>query len=114
LHTWTSIGTENIFKDTGFSLGASMTYVLIDENENTINDAFFVSDPTQVNWWQDVPASRHGAAGGLSYADGHSEIKRWRDPKILRQLAPGDNGFMGDPSSTDSAWLEARATILTK
>ena len=111
---WTSVGTQNVYKDTGFVLGASMTYVLIDENENTINDSFFVSDPTQVNWWQDVPATRHGAAGGLSYADGHSEIKRWRDGTILRQLASQGNGFQGDPNSTDSAWLEARSTIVTQ
>jgi prepilin-type N-terminal cleavage/methylation domain-containing protein len=111
-HEWTSVGTQNIYKDTGFGLGASMTYVLIDENENSINDSFFVSDPTQVNWWQDVPATRHGAAGGISYADGHSEIKKWRDGRVLNP--PMKNGFTGDPNTTDSAWLEARATIVTQ
>jgi prepilin-type N-terminal cleavage/methylation domain-containing protein len=113
-HEWTSVGTQNVYKDTGFGLGASMTYVLIDENENTINDSFFVSDPTKVNWWQDAPATRHGAAGGLSYADGHSEIKKWRDGTILRQLAQGGNGFYADPNIGDCAWLEARSTTMTQ
>jgi prepilin-type processing-associated H-X9-DG protein len=110
---WTSVGTRNFFKDTEITQpGPSMTYVLIDENEKSINDAFFVCDPTQPNWWQDVPATRHGNAGGLSFADGHSEIKRWRDKYVLNP--PVLNGFPGDPNSGDSAWLEQRATSLTQ
>jgi hypothetical protein len=115
---WTSIGTRNFFKDTELTQpGPSMTYVLIDENDNTdltkssINDAFFVSDPTQPNWWQDVPATRHGYACGLSYADGHAEIRRWRDGTVLNP--PKANGFPGDPNSDDSSWLEQRSTTWT-
>ena len=109
IHTWTSIGTRNFYKDTDMiHPGPAMTYVLIDESENSINDSFFVSDPTQVNWWQDVPATRHGRAGGLSFADGHSEIRRWRDGTVLSP--PAKNGFMGDPSCDDNAWLEQRTT----
>lgn len=110
---WTSIGTANYYKDTEIIMpGPPMTYVFIDENENSINDAFFVSDPTQVNWWQDVPATRHGNACGISFADGHSEIKRWRDHTILHP--PSSNGFIGDPTCGDSAWLEQRSTSFTK
>src|SRR5674476_454078 len=66
-------GTRNFYKDTDFNQpGPSMTYVLIDENEYSINDTFFVSDPTQGNFWQSIPATRHGSAGCLSFADGHS------------------------------------------
>ena len=107
--------THNIYKDTQFTqLGPSMTFVLIDESDipvngtYSINDAYFVCDPVQLNWWQDVPSTRHGNAGGLSYADGHSEIKRWRDSKVL--LPPNSNGFLGDPNSSDNDWLEQRST----
>jgi prepilin-type N-terminal cleavage/methylation domain-containing protein len=116
---WTSIGTRNFFKDTELTQpGPSMTYVLIDENDNTdatkssINDGFFVSDPTQPNWWQDVPATRHGYAGGLSFADGHAEIRRWRDGTVLNP--PKNNGFTGDINSDDSSWLEQRSTTVSK
>ena len=107
-------GTVNFYKDTSFSRpGPSTTYVLIDENEYSINDAYFVSDPAQGNFWQDVPATRHGSSGGLSYADGHSEIKRWRDANI--QNYKGTKGqVLGDPSSGDAYWLEQRATIILK
>ena len=107
--------THNIYKDTQFTQpGPSMTFVLIDESDilvnggYSINDAYFVCDPVQPNWWQDVPSTRHGNAGGLSYADGHSEIKRWKDSKVLHP--PNSNGFTGDPTSSDNDWLEQRST----
>jgi prepilin-type N-terminal cleavage/methylation domain-containing protein len=105
-------GTRNFYKDTDFNQpGPSMTYVLIDENEYSINDAYFVSDPTQGNFWQSIPATRHGSAGCLSFADGHSEIKRWRDGNILNYK--GTTGpVAGDPNSGDAAWLQQRATVL--
>jgi len=113
INPWTSGGARNMYKETDIGPpGPAMTYVLIDENENSINDSFFVCDPTQVNWWQDVPATRHGNAGGLSFADGHSEIKKWRDHTVLHP--PANNGFPGDPNCGDSAWLELRATALIK
>ena len=106
--------TVNFYKDTSFSQpGPSTTYVLIDENEYSINDAYFVSNPASGNYWQDVPATRHGSAGGLSYADGHSEIKRWRDNNILNYK--GTKGqVLGDAKSSDASWLEQRATIILK
>src|SRR5664279_46121 len=107
-------GTVNFYKDTSFTQpGPSLTFVLIDENEYAINDAYFVSDPAQGNFWQDVPATRHGSAGGLSYADGHSEIKRWKDAKILNYK--GTTGqVLGDSTSGDALWLEQRSTIKLK
>src|ERR1035437_6543083 len=108
---WPSAGTRNFYKDTDFNQpGPSMTYVLIDENENSINDAFFVSDPNQpYNYWEDAPSARHGNAGGLSYADGHSEIKGWKDGIMVNWK--GTTGrFSGDPNSNDGPWLKQRAT----
>jgi prepilin-type N-terminal cleavage/methylation domain-containing protein/prepilin-type processing-associated H-X9-DG protein len=111
--TWTSVGldgTRNFFRDSDMiQPGPSATYVLIDENGTSINDSFFVSDPTQGNMFQDIPATRHGNAGGLSYADGHSEIKHWKDPAILNsKLTTGP--VPGTANYTDAAWLEQRAT----
>jgi prepilin-type N-terminal cleavage/methylation domain-containing protein len=109
-----SDGTVNFYKDTSFTRpGPSTTFVLIDENEYSINDAYFVSDPANGNFWQDVPATRHGSAGGLSYADGHSEIKRWKDGNILNYKGTAGE-VNGDPKSGDALWLEQRSTILLK
>jgi prepilin-type processing-associated H-X9-DG protein len=88
--------------------GAAMTFVLLDENPNTIDDAFFVCDPNQFEFWQNVPASYHNGAGGISFADGHSEIKKWKDGHVLSQARL--NGIPSDVGSQDLNWLQQRST----
>jgi prepilin-type N-terminal cleavage/methylation domain-containing protein len=111
---WTPPGAVvNFYKDTSLAQpGPSMTFVMIDECGYSINDALFVSDPTQGNFWQDVPSTRHGSAGGLSYADGHSEIKGWKDKKIQNYTGTGGQ-VLGDPTSGDALWLEQRASVMS-
>src|SRR4029434_7122797 len=64
-----------------FVLGPSMTWVTIDENPASINDGWFVHESKTA--FVDYRAYYHNNAGGLSFADGHSEIKKWRSPAIL-------------------------------
>lgn len=88
----------------------SLCWVFIDESPFSINDGWFVCDPNVTLWW-DVPASYHNGAGGLSFADGHSEIKKWRDNNLLHvsSIVPTE-GLASDPSSTDLQWLQDRST----
>jgi hypothetical protein len=44
----------------------------------------------------------------LSYADGHSEIKKWRDPGITAQNAGG--GAQPKDKKVDLLWLQERST----
>src|SRR5438552_5498877 len=83
-------------------------WVTIDENPWSINDGWFVCDPNDPNEWVDYPASYHNKAGGLSFADGHAEIKRWRDKNIL--AAQTTASVPKDPASTDLDWLIERTT----
>jgi prepilin-type N-terminal cleavage/methylation domain-containing protein/prepilin-type processing-associated H-X9-DG protein len=55
----------------------SKTWLFIDEHPDSINDGYFVTSPDAGNW-QDIPASYHNGACGFSFADGHSEIRKWR------------------------------------
>jgi len=58
----------------------SMTWVLVDEHPDSINDAMLYIDPllpTDSGNFNDVPASYHNNACGFSFADGHSEIHKW-------------------------------------
>ncbi|HXI72119.1 MAG TPA: prepilin-type N-terminal cleavage/methylation domain-containing protein [Verrucomicrobiae bacterium] len=91
--------------------GASQYWVFIDENPYSINDGWFccsLNTPTQ--WW-DAPASYHDKAGGLSFADGHSEIKSWKDSKLVNlSIAPAPS-FLRDVNSDDLAWLGERTTF---
>ena len=85
----------------------SMAFIFIDENPWTINDGHFVSDPTQTHW-VDVPATYHNGAGGLSFADGHCELKKWRDRNVLGAQS---TDVAADPNSTDLLWLQGRSTV---
>ena len=55
----------------------SKTWLVLDEHPDSINDGFFVNNPAASSW-QDLPASYHNGACGFSFADGHSEIKKWQ------------------------------------
>jgi prepilin-type N-terminal cleavage/methylation domain-containing protein len=85
-------------------------WVFLDECPGTINDPFFVCDPFGYpSTWVDIPASYHNQAGALSFADGHSQIRRWHDPVLLGQItAP----FIATPNpAIDLNWLQQRSTV---
>jgi prepilin-type N-terminal cleavage/methylation domain-containing protein/prepilin-type processing-associated H-X9-DG protein len=105
-------------KDSDISIpGPSMTFVFIDENANSIDDGYFAGTPGLPNKWINVPSTRHGNASGLSFADGHAEIRGWKDSVVLSQNAgnvrvTGGPTFASDPNSGDNAWLEQRESSL--
>jgi prepilin-type N-terminal cleavage/methylation domain-containing protein/prepilin-type processing-associated H-X9-DG protein len=90
----------------------SMTYVLLDEHPDSINDSFFVGLGTSQNQWQDLPASYHNNAGVLSFADGHVEIHKWVDPSTLKPINKIDrDGIPLNIPSTDghdALWMWQR------
>ncbi len=96
--------------------GPAKTFVLLDEREDSINDGFWVlsmdgyPDP-KMTWVIDFPAAYHGNAGGLSFADGHSEIRKWADARTRPILKPGVEISGGaTPNNPDIVWLWDRAT----
>ncbi len=107
---WNNTTGVRVFrKETDITAPApSMAWVFIDENPWAINDGHFVCEVTQTSTWVDVPASYHNGAGGLSYADGHAEVKKWRDRNLLN--AHGNN-VQADPNVADLAWLQQRSTV---
>jgi len=98
--------------DLTLKLEPTMACVFIDENPNTIQDAFFVADPSTPMIWVDTPAHYHLNGGNLSFVDGHAENKRWSDSNILGDhKSNGAAGFSADLNSPDCNWLQARFTI---
>jgi len=90
-------------------------WVFIDESPGTVNDGFFVCDPVgNPTKWVDLPAAYHNGSGGISFADGHSEIRKWHDPRIFDALKDNfDNMYPSDPKqspATDLNWLQQRTT----
>jgi prepilin-type N-terminal cleavage/methylation domain-containing protein len=116
---WQVPSTMRVYlKSTDMAIpGPSMTFVLLDEREDSINDAFWVLSmagypnmaSTQII---DYPASYHNGAGGLSFADGHSEIRKWVDGRTRPMLKA--NGQIplnvASPNNRDIAWLQERCT----
>jgi prepilin-type processing-associated H-X9-DG protein len=98
--------------------GPAGTWVFVDEREDSINDGYFVVDmagyPDQPGRWKivDFPASYHNRAGGFSFADGHSEIKKYRDTRTYPVLKKGQNLPLDRPSpnNQDVYWMQERST----
>jgi len=98
--------------------GPAGNWLLIDEREESINDGFFVVDmagyPDQPNRIQlvDYPASYHNNAGGLNFADGHSEIRKWADIRTRPPLKRNQNIPLNIASANnpDIRWLQERTT----
>jgi prepilin-type N-terminal cleavage/methylation domain-containing protein/prepilin-type processing-associated H-X9-DG protein len=87
-------------------------WVTLDECPGTINDGWFVCDPfyngNPSTTWVDIPASYHNGAGGISFADGHAEIRKWKDPVVLAQNYP--TFTPATAPYTDLRWLQERST----
>jgi prepilin-type N-terminal cleavage/methylation domain-containing protein/prepilin-type processing-associated H-X9-DG protein len=72
--------TSDIVKDPK----PAMLWIFIDENPDSINDAAYAVKMDLAGataTWQDGPGTGHGGACGFAFADGHSEIKKWKDPR---------------------------------
>ena len=75
----------------------------------------YPSWPNLLRFNGDLPASYHNRAGGLSFADGHSQIRRWQDwrttPPVKKSTFMWANGnIIPSPNNKDIAWLQERAT----
>jgi prepilin-type processing-associated H-X9-DG protein len=101
------------YQKIGSIVSPTLTYVFLDEREDSINDGVFSTDENNPVHLRDVPASYHGGAGGFSFADGHSEIHKWNAAWILQpiQTAPiNDHIFSASDSGVgDLYWLQLHA-----
>ncbi|MBW8865106.1 MAG: hypothetical protein JF609_09345, partial [Verrucomicrobia bacterium] len=82
--------------------GPSQLWVLVDESSAGLNDGAFAFSMTSGNWI-DAPGTYHGFACGLAFADGHSEVHKWKDATTGVYHGPGN--FSGDYQ-----WLRERTS----
>jgi prepilin-type N-terminal cleavage/methylation domain-containing protein/prepilin-type processing-associated H-X9-DG protein len=122
--TW-SRGVNNFF--TGYVQWLKLSqvprpaqyFVTLDEHPDSINDGYFLNNPTGMQpYWGDTPASYHAGAGGISFADGHSEIHKWRGYATIRPVTYGTQPqvpFGNDAASkADFQWLVLQHTAVPK
>jgi hypothetical protein len=108
--SWSGSGTKYpvCTKATQIKFPAIM-FVTLDEREDGINDGCFFSDPDTRYQLVDYPASYHANAGGLSFADGHSEIHKWLDRRTMPILQGGLTFNVNIPGDKDVLWLAQHA-----
>jgi len=70
--------------------GPSRAFVFVDEHENSIQQATFCVNANNFRlfgtkqWdWISFPATRHNNGAVFSFADGHAETWRWREPRTI-------------------------------
>jgi len=92
--------------------GPKNTFVILDEGL-TINDGYFATDMDSydpLNWpmkkTTDAPATYHDKAGSFSFADGHSEIHKWKDSRTGGIPKVG----WACPNNADIDWLQSKAS----
>jgi prepilin-type N-terminal cleavage/methylation domain-containing protein len=116
----TASGFRLYLKDSDLSLGgAANLWLLIDENPYSINDAFFVNNPSSGGnpptgtQWTDCPATYHVKACGINFCDGHAIIRKWMDPTVLNwTYGQGGGPYSSQQSGqADLNWLLAATTV---
>jgi prepilin-type processing-associated H-X9-DG protein len=97
-------------------------WVFIDENPDSINDASFAvtmelgwpnpkaAPRPQNNGWQDGPSLLHNGGCGFSFGDGHSEIKKWKNPQTYKAsmqttYTRSFNFGQIQPNNQDISWI---------
>jgi prepilin-type N-terminal cleavage/methylation domain-containing protein/prepilin-type processing-associated H-X9-DG protein len=87
--------------------------VFVDERDDSIDDGEFAIDMAQ-NQIVNFPAGYHGGSGGVTFADGHAEIHRWRSAEL--QAPQQDNQAVKHEftpvaaNNVDLLWLRRHAT----
>jgi len=95
--------------------GPAMTYVLLDEHPDSINAGGFanmmVESPGAARII-DFPASYHNGAAGISFADGHAEIRKWVDARTKPPPRYNNNLQLNvaSPNNADMIWLSDRTS----
>ena len=118
---WLPAPRYKTYSKLGSIVRPSDTWVFIDENENSINDAAFANIMTsqtgiQINQVsvEDTPSGRHAGSTGMSFSDGHSIVHKWQSSWTYTLPPPYNSGRSStDPAAiSDMVWLSSVTTVL--
>jgi prepilin-type N-terminal cleavage/methylation domain-containing protein/prepilin-type processing-associated H-X9-DG protein len=106
------------------SPGPVNTWVFVDERQDCINYGNYLADmsgdypaqPGLYEFSEDMPGMYHNRSAGYAFADGHSSIQHWLDPRTTPPLmspALGGSGTTGPavptlyvPRDNDVRWIQ--------
>jgi prepilin-type N-terminal cleavage/methylation domain-containing protein/prepilin-type processing-associated H-X9-DG protein len=92
----------------------SRIFAFVEEHPDSINDGYFINRYLSYEWI-DLPASYHNGGGYFTFADGHSEIRYWRQSSTMppprpdaarlpKELLQGERG--------DFYWVLSRTSVI--
>jgi prepilin-type processing-associated H-X9-DG protein len=89
----------------------AQVFVFQDVHPESICHPFFGMHMEEESFYS-FPSSAHNRAGVISFADGHVEAHRWKDPRTVTASSP-DYHHHDDPSArnADLAWLRERTSV---
>jgi prepilin-type N-terminal cleavage/methylation domain-containing protein/prepilin-type processing-associated H-X9-DG protein len=95
--------------------GPAMCFVLLDEHPDGINAGGYANmmvESAGAARIIDYPASYHNGAGGISFADGHAEIRKWGDARTRAPVHYNNNLALNvsSPNNQDMIWLAQRTS----
>ena len=83
--------------------GPAKTWVVIDEDQHSINDGAFGFGMTAAEWI-DWPGTYHNNACGFAFGDGHSEIHKWKDGSTKVVLVASGSAVRTSVSGPTRDW----------
>ncbi len=94
--------------------GASKVWILIDEHEESINDAWYFVDmvASTDRVFIDTPSMRHNRGFGMNYGDGHAEIFKFKNPRLNYIHMPVRPNTINTTNSADWARFTRVTTVL--
>lgn len=98
----------------------AMCWVLLDEHPDSMNAGGFANmmvESAAAARIIDFPASFHNGAAGISFADGHAEIRKWVDPRTRPPIKYKDNSLalnVASANNQDMIWLSDRTSSRLK
>jgi len=87
----------------------SQAFVFLDEHPDGIDDGYFLVFVNRKQLWGNMPANYHNGACGFSFADGHAEIRKWKDKDTLsKKIVANPRGPIDVP------WIQVRTSAPLK
>jgi prepilin-type N-terminal cleavage/methylation domain-containing protein/prepilin-type processing-associated H-X9-DG protein len=83
--------------------------VFLDERSDSIDDGYFAIEEVQQQL-PNLPAAYHNGASGITFADGHAEIHKWRDGRTVPPLQKTFQKFVNCSGSVDWYYLAQHGT----
>jgi prepilin-type N-terminal cleavage/methylation domain-containing protein len=97
--------------DVGSCPGPSDTFVFCEESMLSMNDGYLQIDSSGGKF-PDVPGAYHKWSCGISFVDGHAELRRWETPILKKAVVSGQTGanLIAGPFNADWKWVTQHAS----